>query len=42
MTKDGKLQSTWNSMGFKKIIFTNGYNETWNMNIEKLRIMEYD
>ena len=35
LTKDGKLQNTWRSMGFKTIIFTNGYNETWTMNFEK-------
>jgi hypothetical protein len=35
LTKDGKLQNTWRSMGFKTIIFTNGYNETWTMNLEK-------
>ncbi len=35
LTKDGKLVNHWRSMGFKTIIFTNGYNETWTMNLEK-------
>ncbi|MGB8993143.1 MAG: hypothetical protein WCD80_13900 [Desulfobaccales bacterium] len=35
LTKDGKIINHWRSMGFKKIIFTNGYNETWTMNLEK-------
>ena len=31
--KDGKIESTWRSMGFKKYILTDGYRWTWTDNL---------
>ena len=35
LTKDGVLPSRWEQMGFKTIVFTDGYRETWTMNLKK-------
>jgi len=34
LTKDGKLPSLWEQMGFKTIIFTDGHYRTWTMNLK--------
>jgi hypothetical protein len=33
LTKDGKLPSLWEQMGFKTVIFTDGYYHTWTMDL---------
>jgi len=35
LTKDGVLPSRWEQMGFKTVIFTDGYRQTWTMNLKK-------
>jgi len=33
LTKDGKLPSIWEQMGFKTVVFTDGYYHTWTMDL---------
>ncbi len=36
LTKDGKLPSLWEQMGFKRVIFTDGYYHTWTMELKNM------
>ncbi len=36
LTKDGKLPSIWEQMGFKRVIFTDGYYNTWTMDLKNM------
>ncbi len=36
LTKDGKLPNIWEQMGFKTVIFTDGYYHTWTMELKNM------
>ncbi|MBM4283714.1 MAG: hypothetical protein FJ128_00475 [Deltaproteobacteria bacterium] len=33
LTNDGKLAAKWREMGFKKVIFTDGYRAAWDLTL---------